>query len=63
MWLIRQQQPVNVIWVNRFLVVLVILLSLLGGYFFTRYTEIYAEYKRLEDTKLELLDLEIEPLE
>ena len=56
----RHQPPISQVWINRILVALIVGLAITAGYYFTAYQELQKEYRRLEMTKLELIDLPVE---
>jgi hypothetical protein len=57
-----KQQPVPSVWVLRVLVVLLVLTALLAGYYYTVYGQLRKEYRRLENTKLELIEIPTEEI-
>lgn len=52
-----QRQPLSTKNVIRLLVVLLIIASLVAGYFYTKYHDLQKEYSLLENTKLDLIEL------
>lgn len=43
------EQPVKSVWIVRFLVVLLIIVVLIAGYYYTQYTSLQRQYRKLQN--------------
>lgn len=53
----NQVLPIRQVWLNRIFVGMIVFLAILAGYFYTELQQAKKEYARLENTKLELMDI------
>ncbi len=50
----KNTQPIHFLWIIRFLVVIIFILSLFAGYYLTKFQELEKRYNRLNIRYLEL---------